>query len=416
MDIGFEFQTNEHSLVLFREEDRRLYHPDSIERKWFTGKQVMIASYAYADKTTDLVGETRFRRFLSRWRQVEDEQQPPCLLRLSTGDHPKGYTIDMKDPNCNEMFNDAEFVVTCRSRVGFGDTTEDLLRVCVSRLEEASRHLDQKLRGLVTRPIHRMSVETEDKPRGVPVISHRDEFPFHSISVLSGKGLALLSRETAPEWRDTSFYLQCTLGLSLRDVVRVLLDLEQECGRRGKEMIRFRDSYECLRERTEDPLFLAVGSLFLYAYRTHNIRKENRFILRHMFVDLLPVVFPDKELFQEWEALLPDETTPERWSVREFARVLYDGIPMNDLIHDEKMPPEIEKQYLENKKRESMLDITAFAVRHGEDRQDVLDLRLLIEFREVHPMLVRRLSTKAPSLEQPFTLRQLRQLSQKMVI
>jgi hypothetical protein len=270
--------------------------------------------------------------------------------------------------------NDAEFIYTDTSlqKISFSGLYDYMFR----RMYKAMADITARLSTLEHRRIVSVYEHVGDKrPREHHSFPWKDVYRYDDICFL-GVG-------NSPG--DVEYNIQCTLGIPLNAVRRVMVD--------------FVDTYRPLAPESVLPFLKVVNDadtdcpshlslfeqdvvfLFLYSCRTYSYRKKYPFLVRHVFTNIFKLI--KRPVFQKIIQSLPDETIrigKKDVSFKEYAQVLYE----NDYVQYKKvMTEEQSNQRIAMKVFEEMDVSTTFPLKTLTQQTPIL-----VEFRYFHPFLM----------------------------
>jgi hypothetical protein len=302
ISIGFELQTNEMSVAYeFLKPTESLpifFHPEQfVMGKLQTHKSPMISLYGDSlSQPEDFKNATQFIKFLR-------DRYSSILLNDS-------YQI-IVNSKINNMFNDAEFIVT------YSKPTNVDIKDLFKYMKKKSRDAIQIIIEYISSHSTFIPIQTiKAKTKGTGRIKAQKNFPFQNFYRLSGEDQThILFTRDGKKLDLTSFYFQTTLGVDLENVWDVMLSLsnmildtptiiksEKQKVMKLKEIDTELDIHFPENRLKKNKLSRTLYLLFVYSFlQKKGTRKEYPFIIRHHFVELLKLLNKDQyDLFNTW--------------------------------------------------------------------------------------------------------------------
>jgi len=359
ISIGFEFQTPDLS-VNWVSTSGVIYQPTEFSRK-----SISDTLCVYADRPTN-------RRLLYKYviNQLTRKKTSSLSLRRTDG---KVYTVPDID-SLTELMNDAEFIYTDVS----------LHKIPLSGLYDYMFHRMYKAMVEIT-----TTLSTLEHHNLVSVYEHvddkrpREHHSFPWKDVYRYDDICFLGVGNSPD--TIEYNIQCTLGIPLNVVRRVMVDFVETYRPFAPESVL--PFLKVVNDADKDcPSHLSlfeqnVVFLFLYSCRTHSYRKKYPFLVRHIFTNIFKLL--KRPVFQKIFQSLPDETIRigmKDLPVKEYAQTLYqnDYIPYKPVMTEQQS-----KQRIAIKVFEEMDVSTTFPLETLTQQTPVL-----VEFRYFHPFLM----------------------------
>lgn len=371
LSVGFEFQTPDMAFGIADTSKpycpNMIHHPSEfVSHTLFISDQGKYSIKVYGDKTTNDIVRRHLKTIQSRTRSFPYLTCPDTPYCFSSHD-------------LVQILNDAEFVST--------DTRHRRVKIsdmCDFLCQQAVRHLSDILRLVKTFPTQKIGRVFLDHPDKRPRVFHdfplKGSFYHHDSSILMTYDTTSLD--------DLFFYIQCTIGVSLKDVCTVLTTLATTRLMSGtvkdtKTCQMYTDIVALCDESSthipSDELTRSVYVLFMYHCLTYRRRKASPFIIRHLFSGLLKILSPVQfdclvEHLPMTKKVRASKT--EKVSYREYAQILYET---RYIEYTQTLSHHDTRERLQNKMFQCVDDVSTFSfVDKG------INTHILLEFRDFH--------------------------------
>jgi hypothetical protein len=293
INIGFEFQTDQMSLVFPSRNDGKDYisHPAEHKEVQIIKKSNQKEMHLYGDRMSDKIAWRESYNMIRDW-MIDGNHS--LRLALSTG-----RSVDVPLDSVSEfILNDAEFVVT------YFETEEisldGLLSYIFTNVVRAAQEIHRAIK-------NNLSAASIEKSYLVKTRSKAATSPYKSL--YCGKEFCLLSRinsETPIE-----FYIQTTVGVPIGSAWSVMMVLNEAYMAHPNAVQSQKTSIESMRVIDQSckssTIVDVLYKLFMYSVATRQNRKAAPFAIRHNFLQLLKLMTPSQ--YSAFVKRLPDEET-----------------------------------------------------------------------------------------------------------